>query len=207
MPGALPFGLHSSSIHTIQAQLLGQAFSHDVADEAGLAFVMMPWHIHRRTCSRISLLNIYDNCSCLGIISTTQQHPQTQRCRCALSQVDEPAHEQCMQIACWKQCMTGKGQSLHHMYCNFASIVRAACVTYYTPVLHTCLQLHGGTPTKCTLSERYQLTIQAQAVLPTEELTCCIVDLILLLHCMPDVGALPPGQVPSGPCFAGLSCR
>lgn len=48
--GAFAFGLHSCSIHAIQAQLLGQAFSHDIADEAWLTIVVLPGNMHRRTC-------------------------------------------------------------------------------------------------------------------------------------------------------------
>ena len=44
-------GLQSCSINSIQSELLGQALSHDVTDEARLACMVLPRNVHRGTCS------------------------------------------------------------------------------------------------------------------------------------------------------------
>lgn len=50
MAGTFAFGLYCCSVHTVQPQLLCQAFCHDIRDEAWLARVVLPGHIHRSPC-------------------------------------------------------------------------------------------------------------------------------------------------------------
>lgn len=75
----------------------------------------------------------------------------------------------------------------------------------------SCQQHCAGTPTGLLwhkLKQHYTQTKQTvcRRKNTVKGLTSCIVDLILLLHCMPDMGALPSRQVPFGPWLACLSC-